>query len=157
MDAKGLRKLNKDLINAQARFSRAELAMRVAGRDLSEAKAALSNGLESYSPVATSFNVRLFENGRNSVDPNRNNFIQVIKAIREVANLGLKEAKDISDYVGGREGNTSIPQSDRSLILRGVSKDQAENAKKMIEQAGGKVLIDASKGSARPVGYPSAD
>lgn len=50
--------------------------------------------------------------------------IQVIKAVREITGLGLKEAKDIVD---------SAPKS----IKEGVSKDEAEDIKKKIEEQGG--------------------
>jgi large subunit ribosomal protein L7/L12 len=56
------------------------------------------------------------------------NKIQVIKAIREITNLGLKEAKDLVD---------GAPKE----IKAGVSKDDAENIKKKIAEAGGTVEI----------------
>src|SRR5215510_5809842 len=56
------------------------------------------------------------------------NKIQVIKAIREITNLGLKEAKDLVD---------GAPKE----IKAGVSKDEAEEIKKKITEAGGTVEI----------------
>ena len=56
------------------------------------------------------------------------NKIQVIKAIREITNLGLKEAKDLVD---------GAPKE----IKAGVSKDDAEGIKKKIAEAGGTVEI----------------
>ena len=56
------------------------------------------------------------------------NKIQVIKAIREITNLGLKEAKDLVD---------GAPKE----IKAGVSKDEAETIKKKIVEAGGTVDI----------------
>ena len=56
------------------------------------------------------------------------NKIQVIKAIREITNLGLKEAKDLVD---------GAPKE----IKAGVSKDDAETIKKKITEAGGTVEI----------------
>ena len=56
------------------------------------------------------------------------NKIQVIKAIREITSLGLKEAKDLVD---------GAPKE----IKAGVSKDDAENIKKKIVEAGGTVEI----------------
>lgn len=50
--------------------------------------------------------------------------IQVIKAVREITSLGLKEAKDLVE---------SAP----AAVLEGVSKDDAEGAKAKIEAAGG--------------------
>jgi large subunit ribosomal protein L7/L12 len=56
------------------------------------------------------------------------NKIQVIKAIREITNLGLKEAKDLVD---------GAPKE----IKAGVSKDDAETIKKKIAEAGGTVEV----------------
>ena len=56
------------------------------------------------------------------------NKIQVIKAIREITNLGLKEAKDLVD---------GAPKE----IKAGVSKDEAETIKKKVADAGGTVEI----------------
>jgi large subunit ribosomal protein L7/L12 len=56
------------------------------------------------------------------------NKIQVIKAIREITNLGLKEAKDLVD---------GAPKE----IKAGVSKDDAEAIKKKVAEAGGTVEI----------------
>ena len=52
--------------------------------------------------------------------------IQVIKAVRELTSLGLKEAKEL---VEGAPTN----------VMEGVSKDDAEAAKGKIEEAGGAV------------------
>ncbi len=54
--------------------------------------------------------------------------IQVIKIIKEVLALGLKEAKDLVD---------GVP----SLVKAGMKKDEAEALKKRIEEAGGKVNL----------------
>src|SRR3569623_1896950 len=56
------------------------------------------------------------------------NKIGVIKAVREVTNLGLKEAKDLVD---------GAPKN----IKEGVSKADAENIKKKLVEAGAKVDI----------------
>jgi len=50
--------------------------------------------------------------------------IQIIKAVREVAGLGLKEAKTLVD---------SAPKA----LKEGVSKEEAESIKKQVEEAGG--------------------
>ena len=68
----------------------------------------------------TSFNVVLTGAGANK--------IQVIKAVREVTTLGLKEAKDLVD---------SAP----SPVKEGVNKDEAESLKKKLEEAGASVDI----------------
>jgi large subunit ribosomal protein L7/L12 len=54
--------------------------------------------------------------------------IQVIKEVRGLTNLGLKEAKDLVE---------SAPKA----VLEGVSKDEADKAKEAIEAAGGKVEV----------------
>jgi large subunit ribosomal protein L7/L12 len=54
--------------------------------------------------------------------------IAVLKAVRELTGLGLKEAKDLVE---------STPKP----IKEGIAKEVAEEAKKAIEAAGGKVSI----------------
>ena len=54
--------------------------------------------------------------------------INVIKALREVTQFGLKEAKDLVD---------SAPKT----VKEGATKEEAEEIKKKLEQAGAKVTI----------------
>ena len=54
--------------------------------------------------------------------------IKVIKAVREITTLGLREAKEAVD---------GAP----TTILKAVSKDDAENGKKKLEEAGAKVQV----------------
>lgn len=54
--------------------------------------------------------------------------IAVLKIVRELTGLGLKEAKDLVE---------AAPKA----VKEGVAKDAAEDAKKRIEEAGGKVTI----------------
>jgi large subunit ribosomal protein L7/L12 len=68
----------------------------------------------------TEFNVILAEVGANKVS--------VIKAVREITGLGLKEAKDLVD---------GAPKP----IKEGVDKAAAEDAKKKLEDAGAKVEL----------------
>ena len=68
----------------------------------------------------TEFNVVLTEIGTNKIN--------VIKAVREVTSLGLKEAKDLVE---------SAPKP----IKEGVTKDEAAAIKKKFEDAGAKVDI----------------
>ena len=68
----------------------------------------------------TSFNVILAEVGAAK--------LQVVKAVKEACGLGLKEAKDLVDGVPAK-------------IKEGLSKDEAENLKKAIEEAGAKVEL----------------
>lgn len=54
--------------------------------------------------------------------------IEVIKVIRAITNLGLKEAKD-------------LVEAPKSVIQTGVSKATAEDTKKKLEEVGAKVLL----------------
>ena len=53
---------------------------------------------------------------------------QVVKVIRQVTDLGLKEAKDLVDNPG-------------QAVKKGVSKEEAEEVKKKLEEAGAKVEL----------------
>lgn len=68
----------------------------------------------------SSFNVELAEAGANKIG--------VIKAVREITGLGLKEAKDLVD---------AAPK----VIKEGVSKAEADDMKKKLEEAGAKVNL----------------
>jgi len=68
----------------------------------------------------TEFTVVLTEVGANKIN--------VIKAVREVTSLGLKEAKDLVD---------GAPKT----VKEGVNKDEAATIKKKFEEAGAKVDI----------------
>ena len=57
------------------------------------------------------------------------NKIQVIKAVREVTSLGLKEAKDLVE---------GAPKP----VKEGVDKQEAENIKKKLEEAGAQVEVN---------------
>jgi len=68
----------------------------------------------------TSFTVELTDSGANKIG--------VIKALRALTSLGLKEAKDMAD---------AAPK----VVKEGVSKDEAAAAKKELEAAGAKVTV----------------
>lgn len=68
----------------------------------------------------TEFDVELTEVGAEKV--------KVIKVVREVTGLGLKEAKDLVD---------GAPK----MLKEGVEKGEAENIKKSLEEAGAKVTL----------------
>jgi large subunit ribosomal protein L7/L12 len=55
--------------------------------------------------------------------------IQVIKAVREITGLGLKEAKDLVEQSGAK-------------VKEGVSKDEAEELKTKLEEAGATIKLD---------------
>ncbi|MGB3410286.1 MAG: 50S ribosomal protein L7/L12 [Microthrixaceae bacterium] len=84
------------------------------------AAAPAAGGAAEEAEEKTSFDVVLADAGDKK--------IQVIKEVRGLTSLGLKEAKDLVE---------SAPKA----VLEGVSKDEAEKAKEAIEGAGGKVEI----------------
>jgi len=84
------------------------------------AGAAGAPGAAAAAEEQTEFTVVLSE-----VGPNK---INVIKAVREVTSLGLKEAKDLVD---------GAPKP----IKEGIPKDEAETIKKKFEAAGAKVEV----------------
>jgi len=86
------------------------------------AVAPAGGGAAAAAPVEeqTEFTVMLNEAGPNKVN--------VIKAVRELTSLGLKEAKDLVD---------GAPKA----VKEGVNKADAEAAKKKLEDAGAKVEI----------------
>ena len=93
----------------------AAVPMAVAG-----APAAGGGGDTGATEEKTSFTVELTSGGDQK--------IQVIKVLREVTSLGLKEAKDIVD---------GAPK----VVKEGVAKADAEDMKKKLEAAGAKVTI----------------
>ena len=68
----------------------------------------------------STFNVEITEAGGNK--------ISVIKAVREITQVGLKDAKDLVD---------GAPK----VIKEGVGKEEAEEMKKKLEEAGAKVTL----------------
>ena len=84
------------------------------------APAAGGGGAASAVEEQTEFNVMLLEAGANKVS--------VIKAVREITGLGLKEAKDVVD---------GAPKA----VKEGLSKADAEAAKKKLEDAGAKAEL----------------
>jgi large subunit ribosomal protein L7/L12 len=86
------------------------------------APAAAAGPAAAAAPVEeqTEFTVVLTEAGDKKIN--------VIKAVREVTSLGLKEAKDLVE---------GAPQT----IKEGVSKDEAAKIKKVFEDAGAKVTV----------------
>lgn len=71
----------------------------------------------------TEFDVVLKSFGQNKV--------QVIKVVREITGLGLKEAKDLVEKAGSPD----------AVIKSGVSKQEAEDIKKKLEEAGAEVEL----------------
>ncbi len=101
-----------DLVKAfEEKFGVSAAAMAVAAPGAGGAAAAAEQ---------TEFTVVLAETGANKVS--------VIKAVREITGLGLKEAKDLVD---------GAPKP----VKEGVDKASAEDAKKKLEEAGAKVEL----------------
>jgi len=99
-----------DLVKAfEEKFGVSAAAMAVAGP--------AGGGAAAVVEEQTEFTVMLAEIGANKVG--------VIKAVREITGLGLKEAKDLVD---------GAPKP----VKEGVSKADAEAAKKKLEEAGAK-------------------
>ena len=114
MDSMSVMELN-DLVKAiEEKFGVSAAAM--------AAPAAGGAGGAAAAPVEekTEFNVMLLEAGANKVS--------VIKAVREITGLGLKEAKDLVD---------GAPKA----VKEGIAKADAEAAKKKLEEAGAKAEI----------------
>jgi len=84
------------------------------------APAAGGGGGGAAAEEKTEFNVVLLDAGANKVS--------VIKAVREITGLGLKEAKDLVD---------GAPKA----VKEAANKDEAEAAKKKLEEAGAKVEL----------------
>ncbi len=102
-----------DLVKAfEEKFGVSAAAMAVAGPAAGAGAAAVEE--------QTEFNVILTEIGANKVG--------VIKAVRELTGLGLKEAKDVVD---------GAPKA----VKEAVAKADAEAAKKKLEDAGAKAEI----------------
>jgi large subunit ribosomal protein L7/L12 len=103
-----------DLVKAfEEKFGVSAAAMAVAGP-------AAGGGAAAAVEEQTEFTVLLENFGANKVG--------VIKAVREITGLGLKEAKDLVD---------GAPKP----VKEGVSKADAEAAKKKLEEAGAKAEI----------------
>ncbi len=102
-----------DLVKAfEEKFGVSAAAMAVAGP--------AAGGAAAAAEEQTEFNVILAEAGSNKVG--------VIKAVREITGLGLKEAKDLVD---------GAPKA----VKEGIAKADAEAAKKKLEEAGAKVEL----------------
>jgi large subunit ribosomal protein L7/L12 len=82
---------------------------------------AAAGGAAAPAEEKTEFNVTLTDVGADK--------IKVIKVVREVTSLGLKEAKDLVE---------SAPKS----LKEGVNKEEAESIKKKFEEVGAKVKVD---------------
>ncbi|MAD66584.1 50S ribosomal protein L7/L12 [Porticoccaceae bacterium] len=116
---------NEDILNAIAEMSVMDVVELVSAMEekfgvsaqaaVAVAAAPAAGGGEAAAEEKTEFDVVLSAIGEKKVN--------VIKAVRSITGLGLKEAKDLVD---------GAP----STIKEGASKDDAEEAKKQLEEAG---------------------
>ena len=117
---------NEDIINAVSDMSVMQVVELIKAMEEKFGVTAAAATVAAAGPAAaaaeeqTEFNVMLLEAGEKKVN--------VIKAVRELTGLGLKEAKALVDGAPG-------------TIKEGVSKDEAEAAKKALEEAGAKVEL----------------
>ena len=107
-------------VNELATVLKDEYGIEPAAAAVAVAAGPAAGGAAAAAEEKTSFDVVLAEVGATK--------LQVVKAVKEACGLGLKEAKDLVD---------GAP----STIKEGVSKDEAENLKKAIEEAGAKVEL----------------
>ena len=115
----------KDFIKTMTLMDAAALVKELEGELGVSAAAPVAVAAAQAGPAAaqeekTEFNVILADVGEKK--------IQVIKVVRELTGLGLKEAKDLVD---------GAPKP----IKEGVAKAEADTIKKKIEEVGGKVEI----------------
>jgi large subunit ribosomal protein L7/L12 len=115
----------EDIINAIAEMSVSNVVELISAMEekfgvSAAAAVAVAAGPAAVVEEQTEFNVILTSSGEKKVN--------VIKAVRELTGLGLKEAKDLVD---------GAP----STVKEGVSKAEAEDAKKKLEEAGAAVEL----------------
>ncbi len=114
--------VNLSLLDAAALVKRLEEKLGVSAAAAAPVMMAGGGGAAAAAPAEekTEFTVVLKDVGANKIN--------VIKAVREVTSLGLKEAKDLVD---------GAPKS----IKEGVSKEEAETIKKKFTEAGATVEV----------------
>jgi len=117
---------NEDILNAVSEMSVMQIVELISAMEEKFGVTAAAASVAAAGPAAasaeeqTEFTVMLLEAGEKKVN--------VIKAVRELTGLGLKEAKAVVDGAPG-------------VVKEDVSKDDAEAAKKMLEEAGAKVEL----------------
>lgn len=115
-----LEKLNIIQVNNVVKFMEQEYGISAAPVAVAAAGGAAAGGdAGAAAAEKSSYNVNLKSAGAQK--------IAVIKAVREITGLGLKEAKDVVDNNG--------------TVLENAPKDKAEEAKKTLEGAGAEVEL----------------
>jgi len=112
-----LEKLNIVSLNNVVKFMEQEYGISAA--PVAVAAAGSAAAAAPAEEEKSSFNVKLVDSGAQKIG--------VIKVVRELTGLGLKEAKDVTDACG--------------MVLENAPKDKAEEAKKALEAAGAKVEL----------------
>ena len=107
-------------VNELATVLKDEYGIEPAAAAVAVAAGPAAGGAAEAAEEKSSFDVVLKEAGAAK--------LQVVKAVKEACGLGLKEAKDLVD---------GAP----STLKEGLSKDEAENLKKAIEEAGAVVEL----------------
>jgi large subunit ribosomal protein L7/L12 len=113
----------EDIMNAIAQMSVMDVVELVSAMEekfgvSAAAAVAVAAGPAAVAEEQTEFTVVLSAVGEKKVN--------VIKAVREITGLGLKEAKDLVDGAPG-------------VVKEGISKKDADDAKAKLEEAGAKV------------------
>jgi large subunit ribosomal protein L7/L12 len=116
---------NEDIINAVSDMSVMQVVELIKAMEekfgvTAAAAAGPAAAVAAVAEEQTEFNVVLLEAGEKKLN--------VIKAVRELTGLGLKEAKAVVDGAPG-------------VVKEGVSKDEAAAAVKVLEEAGAKVEL----------------
>jgi len=107
-------------VNELATVLKDEYGIEPAAAAVAVADGPVAGGAEGGAEEKSDFDVVLVEAGATK--------LQVVKAVKEACGLGLKEAKDLVD---------GAP----STLKEGLAKAEAENLKKVIEEAGAKVEL----------------
>ena len=118
--AEELVKLTVKEVNELATVLKDEYGIEPAAAAVAVAAGPVAGGAEGGAEEKSDFDVVLVEAGATK--------LQVVKAVKEACGLGLKEAKDLVD---------GAP----STLKEGLAKAEAENLKKVIEEAGAKVEL----------------
>jgi len=131
---------NEDIINAVSEMSVMQVVELIKAMEEKFGVTAAAATVAAAGPAAaaveeqTEFTIVLAEAGDKKVN--------VIKAVRELTGLGLKEAKAVVDGAPG-------------VVKEGVSKEEAEAAKKALEEAGAKVELKPSNPFSRLSAIPA--
>ena len=107
-------------VNELANILKEEYGIEPAAAAVAVAGPAAAGGSDAGGEEKTEFDVVLKAAGAAK--------LKVVKSVKELTGLGLKEAKDIVD---------SAPKT----VKEGVSKDEAEGIKKALEEAGAEVEL----------------